>query len=487
MMAFVLVVFWLTTETTLVCGLNFTLSKTRVILGTTGKLFMTCDVTEKDASVVYDLQIRRETSTNWETLAFIEAGVTEDPALNKRIVNDKDFVVGGILDKENPLNTHLTLQMNIEKMIYDDARVYICEMTYKSHHSGSTFSIKRNATLFIFVSGLNFTLSKTRVIVGTTGKLLMTCQVTETDVDVFYNIQIRRETNSGWQTIALIEAGVTEVPALHKDIDNDRDFVVGGILDKENPLNTYLTLQMNIEKMTYGDARVYRCEMTYKSNISGSAFSETRNATLLIEAPGLNFTFSKTRVIVGTTGKLLLTCQVTETDVEFLYSIQIRRETNSGWQTIANIEADGVPALHKDICNDRDFVVGGILDKENPLNTYLTLQMNTEKMTYHDARVYRCEMTYKSNISGSDFSETRNATLIIVDTLQDSECVRQTNSVIVSVILGVAIILITIYASYITVIMRRMRGRNRHCERCEMLNAAPVNDTSEIQNSSDEV
>ncbi|XP_053389234.1 uncharacterized protein LOC128552229 [Mercenaria mercenaria] len=325
----------------------------------------------------------------------------------------------------------------------------------------------------------------------------MSCHVSKSDVEVFYNIQIRRETISGWQTIALIEAGGIEVPALHKDIDNDRDFVVGGILDKENPLNTLLTLEMNIEKMTYNDARLYRCEMTYKSNISGSAFSETRNATLLIEVPGLDFTLSKTRVTVGTTGKLLLTCLVTETDIELIYSIQILRKTNSGWQTIANIEADGMPALYKDICNDRDFVVGGILDKDNPLNTYLTLEMNMEKMTYDDARVYRCEMTYKSNISGSAFSETRNATLIIVqadnkteeraDTLQYSECVSKTTSMIVGVIWGVAIILTTTYASYITVIMRRMRGRNPHCERCEMLNAAPVNDTSEIQNSSDEV
>ncbi|XP_045208493.1 uncharacterized protein LOC123560358 [Mercenaria mercenaria] len=145
------------------------------------------------------------------------------------------------------------------------------------------FVVSLLTTWTTIVSGLNFTLSKTRVMVGTTGKLFMTCQVTKTDVDVFYNIQIRRETNSGWQTIALIEAGVTEVPALDRDVFNDKDFVVGGILDKENPLNTHLTLEMNIEKITYDDARIYGCELAYESSISGSSLSSYRCATLMIE------------------------------------------------------------------------------------------------------------------------------------------------------------------------------------------------------------
>ncbi|XP_053397680.1 uncharacterized protein LOC123560775 [Mercenaria mercenaria] len=138
------------------------------------------------------------------------------------------------------------------------------------------------AALTAIVSGLNFTLSKSRVIVGTTGKLFMICQVTETDVKVFYNIQIRRETNSGWQTIALIEAG-TKVPELDKGFFNDKEFVVGGNLDAEKPFNTHLTLEMNIEKITYDDARVYGCELAYKSRISDSSRSSYRCATLMID------------------------------------------------------------------------------------------------------------------------------------------------------------------------------------------------------------
>ncbi|XP_053408926.1 uncharacterized protein LOC123561731 isoform X2 [Mercenaria mercenaria] len=281
MLAFVFVVSLLAAGRTLVSGLNFTLSKTRIIVGTTGKLFMTCQITDKDVLVLYNIQIRREKISGWQTIAHIASEASEVPVLDKEIVDDKGFIVGGILDKENPLNTHITLEMNIENMTYDDARVYRCEMTYKSNVSGSIFSIEKNATLIIVVSGLNFTLSKTRVIVGTTIELLMTCQITEVDV-VVYHMAIRRETNSGWQTMAHIEAGVTEVPALNNDIVDDKGFIVGGTLDKENPLNTHITLEMNIEKMTYDDARVYRFEMTYKSNVSGSIFSIEKNATLII-------------------------------------------------------------------------------------------------------------------------------------------------------------------------------------------------------------
>ncbi|XP_045210270.2 uncharacterized protein LOC123561750 [Mercenaria mercenaria] len=208
-----------------------------------------------------------------------------------------------------------------------------------------------------------------------------------------------------------------------------------------------------------------------------------------------------------------MTCDVTETDASSVYNVQIRREASTGWETLAYIEAgaDETPALNSDIVNDNDFGVGGILDKDTPLNTHLSLEMNIEKMTYDDARVYRCEMTYKSKTNGSTVSVKRNTMLLIIeaenktevraeadnkteeraDTLQchsNVECVSKPTSVIVGVILGVAIILVTIYASYITVVMRRIRdGNHRHCGRCEMLNTAPVNDTSEIQNSSDEV
>ncbi|XP_045210253.2 uncharacterized protein LOC123561736 isoform X2 [Mercenaria mercenaria] len=134
--------------------------------------------------------------------------------------------------------------------------------------------------------GLSFTLSASRIKLGTTGTLTMTCDVTEVDASVIYNIQIRRETDPGsnytWETIAEIEAGLTEIPVLDKDIVNDKGFVPGGVLNKDRPIYTYLTLDMNTEKLTFSDARDYRCELTYKSNITGSVASVKRNASLSI-------------------------------------------------------------------------------------------------------------------------------------------------------------------------------------------------------------
>ncbi|XP_053408924.1 uncharacterized protein LOC123544773 isoform X3 [Mercenaria mercenaria] len=194
-------------------GLSFTLSASRVKLETTGTLKMACNVTERDASLIYNIQIRRETDPGskytWETIAEIDAA-----------------------------------------------------------------------------EGLSFTLSASRVKVGTTGTLKMACNVTELDASLIYNIQIRRETDPGskytWETIAEIEAGVTEVPVLDRDIVNDKGFVLRGVIDKDTPINTYLTLDMNKDKLTYSDARDYRCELTYKSNITGSVAYVIRNASLSI-------------------------------------------------------------------------------------------------------------------------------------------------------------------------------------------------------------
>ncbi|XP_053408932.1 uncharacterized protein LOC123561737 isoform X1 [Mercenaria mercenaria] len=151
--AFMLVVIWLITGTKFVAGLSFTLSASRVKLGTTGTLSMTCDVTEIDAAVIYNIQIRRETDPGsnytWETLAEIEAGLKEVPVLDKDIVNDKGFVAGGVFDKGTPINTYLILDMNKEKLTYSDARDYRCELTYKSNITGSVASVQRNASLSI--------------------------------------------------------------------------------------------------------------------------------------------------------------------------------------------------------------------------------------------------------------------------------------------------------------------------------------------------
>ncbi|XP_053408940.1 uncharacterized protein LOC123561729 [Mercenaria mercenaria] len=188
----------------------------------------------------------------------------------------------------------------------------------------------------------------------------------------------------------------------------------------------------------------------------------------------LSFTLSASRVNLGTTGTLSMTCDVTEIDAAVIYNIQIRRETDPGsnytWETLAEIEAGlkEVPVLDKDIVNDKGFVAGGVFDKGTPINTYLTLDMNIEKLTYSDARDYRCELTYKSNITGSVASVQRNASLSIVgdddhdktqlDTSESSECDSKTALVIVSVLLGVTNIVTIVYASYMTMEMRKARA-----------------------------
>ncbi|XP_053408929.1 uncharacterized protein LOC128559902 isoform X2 [Mercenaria mercenaria] len=179
----------------------------------------------------------------------------------------------------------------------------------------------------------------------------------------------------------------------------------------------------------------------------------------------LSFTLSASRVKLGTTGTLRMTCNITEIDASVIYNIQIRRETDPGsnytWETIAEIEAGSmeIPFLDKDIVNDKDFVAGGVIDKDTPINTYLTLDMNKEKLTYSDARDYRCELTYKSNITGSVASVKRNASLSIVDTMENPEYVSKTTLITVGVILGITNIVAIVYGSYMTVEMRKAKTR----------------------------
>ncbi|XP_053408937.1 uncharacterized protein LOC128559903 isoform X2 [Mercenaria mercenaria] len=190
---------------------------------------------------------------------------------------------------------------------------------------------------------------------------------------------------------------------------------------------------------------------------------------------GLAFTLSAMRVKLGTTGTLKMACNVTEIDACVIYNIQIRRETypraNYTWETLAEIEAglNEAPILDDDIVNDKGFVAGGVLDKDTPTHTYLTLNMKKEKLTLSDSRDYRCELTYKSNITGSVASVKRNASLSIVgdddynktqsDIKDNSEYVCKTKLVIVSAILGVTNIVTIVYASYMKMELRKAKPR----------------------------
>ncbi|XP_060566236.1 uncharacterized protein LOC132725167 [Ruditapes philippinarum] len=118
----------------------------------------------------------------------------------------------------------------------------------------------------------------------------MRCDITETDVNSIFLIQIRRlksTTVSGseaghWDTLVKMELGKTETPTLSPDIAavaGTYDYVAGGSRDSTTPANTYLTLSMNMEKLVCGDARAYRCELSYKSSTTDAVISAKRSST----------------------------------------------------------------------------------------------------------------------------------------------------------------------------------------------------------------
>ena len=116
----------------------------------------------------------------------------------------------------------------------------------------------------------------------------MTCSITETDVAYVYLLQIRRLTSTSlsgasvndWTTLALLEPGTTDTPSLHPDITaSTKDYVAGGSWDSNNPGDAVLTLSMNIEKLVCGDARYYRCELSYKSSTTQAVNTIHKNGT----------------------------------------------------------------------------------------------------------------------------------------------------------------------------------------------------------------
>jgi hypothetical protein len=79
----------------------------------------------------------------------MEVGKNESPTLTDDIAavaGSKDYVAGGSWDSTTPANTYLTLSMNIEKLVCDDARYYRCELSYKSSTTQTSTDVKRNAT-----------------------------------------------------------------------------------------------------------------------------------------------------------------------------------------------------------------------------------------------------------------------------------------------------------------------------------------------------
>ncbi|XP_060596625.1 uncharacterized protein LOC132750633 isoform X2 [Ruditapes philippinarum] len=113
----------------------------------------------------------------------------------------------------------------------------------------------------------------------------MTCDVTGTDVDLFYRIwiyKLKSATRSiiRWEVLAKMEFGKNATTSLSQDIEADsKDYVARGSWDSDTPANTYLALSMNIEKLVCNDVTAYKCEMYYKSSTTGSIVQSYKIAT----------------------------------------------------------------------------------------------------------------------------------------------------------------------------------------------------------------
>ncbi|XP_053409289.1 uncharacterized protein LOC123545206 [Mercenaria mercenaria] len=134
-----------------VTGIDFTISRDKVVVGSTGTLTMRCDVTENDVGTIYIIQIRREItlgSNSFEPLVQMELGdaTTETPTL--QVTNNKDFVAGGTFDGSN---TDLSVSMNISKLQCNDSRAYKCVLSYKSSTTDSIVSVTKNGTFSAYV------------------------------------------------------------------------------------------------------------------------------------------------------------------------------------------------------------------------------------------------------------------------------------------------------------------------------------------------
>jgi hypothetical protein len=61
----------------------------------------------------------------------MKISTNENPTLDSSIIAaSKDYVAGGSWDSNTPANTYLTLSMNIEKLVCDDARRFECQLSY---------------------------------------------------------------------------------------------------------------------------------------------------------------------------------------------------------------------------------------------------------------------------------------------------------------------------------------------------------------------
>ncbi|XP_060552609.1 uncharacterized protein LOC132713922 [Ruditapes philippinarum] len=142
-----------------VTGIDFTINRENVLLGSTGILTLRCDITETDVETIYNIQIKqlrsstlsRNNDDDWQRLAFMKISTNDNPTLDSAITpGDKDYVAGGSWDSTTPANTELTLSMNMEKLVCDDARTFKCDLSYYSN-SQANKEVSKNSTFTAYV------------------------------------------------------------------------------------------------------------------------------------------------------------------------------------------------------------------------------------------------------------------------------------------------------------------------------------------------
>ncbi|XP_060575848.1 uncharacterized protein LOC132733261 [Ruditapes philippinarum] len=253
-----------------VTTLDFTISNDKVLEGSSGTLTMICHITETDVDYVFNIQILRiksksvsETNpSNWDSLAEMHFGQTERPSLSPAInASAKDYVAGGSWGKITPVSTYLTLSMNIEKLVCDDARAYKCRLIYKSSSSASIVSVENMGSFKVYdkpqitslIARMNGILvqksSSMKMVTCNVGDVIeLTCTANigslpetiirwrrapaNTSTDQFIDYQPAPGTNDDGTAISNSQCGYTRVASIRykiepSDVDTDRENDIG--------------------------------------------------------------------------------------------------------------------------------------------------------------------------------------------------------------------------------------------------------------------
>lgn len=126
----------------------------------------------------------------------------------------------------------------------------------------------------------------------------------------------------------------------------------------------------------------------------------------------IDFTVTPPCVRKGQEGILTMECGITETDAIRVYNIKIKRETayeNRSLELLASFEHSEA-RLDSKIIDNKSFTVAGNMSDDK---AFLRVTMDTQTMTWSDARNYECEVAYDSRVSGRIEVQEQNATLTV--------------------------------------------------------------------------